>query len=214
MKSPRKLVIGGALIASTLAGGALGTSFLGTASAQTADAASSVAADSTNAATPHEANGITETALTGTDAEKATAAALAAVPGATIDRVETDADGSAFEAHVTKADGTKSTVLMDSSFAVTSVEAGGPGGKGGHGGGGNGGPHEANGITETVLTGGDADKATAAALAAAPGSTIDRVETDADGGAFEAHITKADGTKATVIMDGSFAVTSVEAGRK
>jgi uncharacterized membrane protein YkoI len=210
MNPTRKLVLGSALIASTLAGGAFGTAFLGTANAQTADATASSTAAATEAATPHEANGKTESPLAGTDAEKATAAALAAVPGATIVRLETDVDGAAFEAHVTKADGTEATVLMDESFAVTSVEAGGKGGRGGHGGG----AHEANGKTEAVLTGDDADKATAAALAAAPGATVERVETDADGAAYEAHITKADGTKATVLMDDSFTVTSVEAGRK
>jgi hypothetical protein len=65
-----------------------------------------------------------ETVLTGTDAEKATAAALAAVPGATVDRVETDADGATYEAHMTKSDGTKVTVKFDASFTVTGVEDG------------------------------------------------------------------------------------------
>jgi hypothetical protein len=65
-----------------------------------------------------------ETLLTGTDAEKATAAAVQAVPGATVDRVETDADGAAYEAHVTKSDGTKATVKFDKDFTVTGVEEG------------------------------------------------------------------------------------------
>jgi hypothetical protein len=65
-----------------------------------------------------------ETLLTGSDAEKAKAAALQAVPGATVDRVETDADGAVYEAHVTKSDGTKATVKFDKDFAVTGVEEG------------------------------------------------------------------------------------------
>ena len=65
-----------------------------------------------------------ETLLTGTDAEKARAAALKAVPGATIDRVETDADGAVYEAHLTKPDGTKATVKFDKDFNVTGIEAG------------------------------------------------------------------------------------------
>ena len=71
-----------------------------------------------------------ETVLTGTNASSATAAALAAVPGATIVRVETDAQGSAYEAHMKKADGTYVTVKMDSNFLVTSTDTGfgGPGG--------------------------------------------------------------------------------------
>jgi hypothetical protein len=74
-----------------------------------------------------------ETPLTGADADKAKAAALAAVPGATIDRVETDADGAVYEAHVTKSDGTRATVKMDKDFKVTGVETdqGRPGHPGG-----------------------------------------------------------------------------------
>ena len=55
-------------------------------------------------------NGPGETLLTGTTAEKVKAAALAAVPGGTIIRVETDSEGSPYEAHVTKTDGTQVTV--------------------------------------------------------------------------------------------------------
>lgn len=62
---------------------------------------------------------------------------------------------------------------------------------------------------ETPLTGADADKATAAAAAAAPGGTVLRVETD-DDGTFEAHVRKADGTEVEVKMDKDFNVTSIE----
>lgn len=62
--------------------------------------------------------------LTGADADKARAAALAAVPGATVDRVETDADGAVYEAHMTKSDGTKVTVKLDKDFKVTATEDG------------------------------------------------------------------------------------------
>jgi len=65
-----------------------------------------------------------EKVLTGTDADKAKAAALKAVPGATIDRVETDADGAVYEAHLTKPDGSKATVKFDKDFNVTGVEEG------------------------------------------------------------------------------------------
>ena len=52
-----------------------------------------------------------------------TAAAEAKVPGGTVVRVETDADGHAkYEAHMTKADGTPVTVYVDESFAVVGVE--------------------------------------------------------------------------------------------
>jgi hypothetical protein len=53
-----------------------------------------------------------------------TAAAKAAVSGGTIVRVETDADGhAAYEAHMTKSDGTPVTVYVDKSFDVVSVES-------------------------------------------------------------------------------------------
>jgi len=71
-----------------------------------------------------------ETLLTGSAADKAKAAALAAVPGATVIRVETDSGGARYEAHLTKADGSEVTVKLDSSFKVTATESGfgsGPG---------------------------------------------------------------------------------------
>jgi hypothetical protein len=74
-----------------------------------------------------------ETLLTGTNADKAKAAALKALPGATIERLETDAEGAVYEAHVTKADGTRATVKFDKDFNVTGIETGGGGH--GHGGG-------------------------------------------------------------------------------
>jgi hypothetical protein len=64
---------------------------------------------------------------------------------------------------------------------------------------------------ETVQTGDVAAKISAAALAKVPGADIVRVETDADGNAkYEAHIVKSDGTPATVYVDASFNVVSVE----
>ena len=70
------------------------------------------------------ANGVVEKLLTGTSADKARAAALAAVSGATIERVETDAEGAVYEAHMVKSDGSHVTVKMDASFKVTAIESG------------------------------------------------------------------------------------------
>jgi hypothetical protein len=65
-----------------------------------------------------------ETLLTGETKSKVEAAALAAVSGGTIVRVETDADGNAaYEAHMTKADGTPVTVYVNKDFDVVSVES-------------------------------------------------------------------------------------------
>jgi hypothetical protein len=64
-----------------------------------------------------------ETPLTGDTASKVEAAAKAEVPGGTIVRVETDADGhAAYEAHMTDADGAPVTVYVDKQFEVVSVE--------------------------------------------------------------------------------------------
>jgi uncharacterized membrane protein YkoI len=70
------------------------------------------------------------------------------------------------------------------------------------------------GADETLLTEDTAAKVRAAALAKAPGGTVDRVETDGDGNAaYEAHITKADGSRITVYVNEQFNVVKVEQGR-
>jgi uncharacterized membrane protein YkoI len=87
---------------------------------------------------PHQANGKTEEVLTGDTATKVEAAVKAAQPDATIERMETDADGATYEAHITKADGTRATVLLDANFTVTETQDQGQGGPGG----GHGGPND------------------------------------------------------------------------
>ena len=68
----------------------------------------------------HQANGKTEKLLTGDTASEVEAAAKAKFPGATIERVETDADtGSPYEAHMRKSDGSEVIVYVDSNFNVT-----------------------------------------------------------------------------------------------
>jgi hypothetical protein len=52
------------------------------------------------------------------------AAALKAVPGGTVYRIETDAGDGTYEAHMQKADGSLVTVKFDRNLAVTRVEAG------------------------------------------------------------------------------------------
>jgi uncharacterized membrane protein YkoI len=195
-----------------LAGGALvGAVISGTLTAQaessTPSPSSSSGTDADRAAGDHR--GHSETALTGTTAAKVRAAALAKVPGATVERLEKDADGAVYEAHLTKADGTHVTVKLDAGFAVTAVETGGPGGPGGRGHG----DHGAGRPDETALTGATAAKVKAAALAKLPGATVLRVQKDGDGAVYEAHVTKADGSAATVKLDANFKVTSVEDGR-
>jgi len=68
-----------------------------------------------------------ETLLSGDTAAKVRQLALAKVPGGTIVRVETDADGNAaYEAHMVKADGTPVTVYVNKQLEVVSVQTGMP----------------------------------------------------------------------------------------
>jgi hypothetical protein len=153
--------------------------------------------------------GNNETVLTGTTADQVKAAILAKLPGATIQRMSDETDGKstdAYEAHVTKSDGTRVEVFLDKSFAVTAVnsDAGGGrhrGGPGGHGGSG-----------ETPLTGATLSSVKSAVADKLPGSTVEMATTENDGkstDAYEAHVTKSDGTRVKVLLDKSFAVTAV-----
>jgi ethanolamine utilization microcompartment shell protein EutL len=134
-------VTAGIMLAAVIGGGAIGASAIPAMAADSATGSSSTQpADGygTGAARgPHQANGKTEEILTGDTAAKVEAAVRAAQPGATIERMETDADGATYEAHITKADGTHATVLLDADFTVTDTQDQGQGGGGGgrgHGG--------------------------------------------------------------------------------
>jgi len=124
--SPRRLTSIGLVASGLLAGGILAGSHLASAADQTSGtpaAASTVASTATqdHATMKH---GPGETLLTGATAAKVRAAALAAVPGGTIIRVETDSAGSPYEAHVRKADGSIVTVKVSKDFTVTSTQSG------------------------------------------------------------------------------------------
>jgi uncharacterized membrane protein YkoI len=133
MTKRRTMMMAGLSIATVITGGALTAAAL-PAMAETTSSTSSSATATTPTATAdpstgrHQANGITETELTGDTAAKVKAAVLAKYPDVTIQRLETDADGGAYEAHVLQADGTSATVTLDDTFAVTGLEAGGHGG--------------------------------------------------------------------------------------
>jgi uncharacterized membrane protein YkoI len=149
-----------------------------------------------------------ETPLTGDVLAKVKAAAVAKV-GGTVDSATTENDSdnanAAYEAHVTKADGTHVEVILDQSYNVLAVETGHDHGHHGHG--------HGHGNGETELTGDVAAKAKAAALAKV-GGTVERATTENDSdnasAAYEVHVAKADGTHVEVILDKSFAVLSVE----
>jgi hypothetical protein len=149
----------GLLLVGGIAGGAMAAtssaSAAGTSTPSTAAPAVPGPRAPADTATPVRAG---EKAQTGTILATLKAAALKAVPGGTVYRVETDVDGAVYEAHMTKADGTHVTVKFDKSFAVTAVQngmgAGGPGGPGAPAGGmGQGGPAGPAGATPPTSSG-------------------------------------------------------------
>jgi hypothetical protein len=128
MKVPKSLAL--AAMAIGVAGGSYGvaSAATGTTSTTTAPAvvAAAPAAGSAAPSTqqPFGTQRSDETRLTGDALAKVTAAAEAKVPGGTIIRVETDADGHAkYEAHMTDASGNPITVYVDASYKVVSTEA-------------------------------------------------------------------------------------------
>jgi hypothetical protein len=95
----------------------------GTSTATTTSTAQPSAPPGASAQNPWGNQRSDETLLTGDALAKVTAIAQAKVPGGTIVRVETDADGhAAYEAHMTRADGTPVTVYVDENFDFVSVE--------------------------------------------------------------------------------------------
>lgn len=117
----RRLIASAALLGSgVLAGGVLVGSQVANAQTESPSAAASGAAT----APADMTHGPGETLLTGTTADKVEAAALDAVPGGAVIRVETDNEGSPYEAHVEKADGSVVTLKIDENFNVTDTITG------------------------------------------------------------------------------------------
>ena len=131
----RRMMYGaGLLAAGTLVGGILA----GTVSASAAStpsytpstsATGSTSSGSTTAVAPGKPGGAApvrsdEKAVSAANLATLKAAALKAVPGGTVYRVETDAGDGTYEAHMTKADGSLVTVKFDKNLAVIKVEQG------------------------------------------------------------------------------------------
>ena len=134
---PRTLVVAAVVVGVAL--GSYGIASAASGSGSTSSTSPPTAAPSTAAPTttapPQAPPGATaqnpwgaqrsdETLLTGDTAARVKQLALAKVgSGATVVRVETDADGhAAYEAHMVKSDGTPVTVYVDKSFTVVGVE--------------------------------------------------------------------------------------------
>jgi hypothetical protein len=116
-----KVVAGVTAVAAFALGGAAVAQAVGN---TTGDSNNNGSASRSSRALPQRSD---ETVLTGDTASKVTAAAKARVPGATIERLETDADGhAAYEAHMVKPDGSRVTVYVDKQFEVVGTESGPP----------------------------------------------------------------------------------------
>jgi uncharacterized membrane protein YkoI len=122
-----------ALLGAGAAAGVVGATAIG-ASAQTSTstAPSSASTTSTSTTTPGKPAGhggakpvrSDEKTLSASTTATLKAAALKAVPGGTVYRIESDAGDGVYEAHMTKADGTEVTVKFDKNLKVTKVENG------------------------------------------------------------------------------------------
>ena len=137
-KQTQKVIAGVAVLAAIAVGAAAVAGAASNKSSGSSSSGSTNAAPSRNGVPPG-GHGPGETLLTDGTATKVRQATQDKVPGGTILRVETDSDGSPYEAHVQKSDGSQVVVKVDKSFHVTAVQDfPGPGGARGHAPGGSG----------------------------------------------------------------------------
>lgn len=195
--------------AGLVAGIALGAPMLASAQSTPTPSATNSAAPESGApeAPDGKGGGSGETPVTGAAADSATKAALAATGGGTARRVTTENDGPAgvaYEVHVTKTDGSRVKVLLNKDFGVVATKAHGPEGR------------DRKGPEKAPLAADVAQKVTDAAKAAVPGGTVGKVSAetrDAAGAAYEAHVTKPDGSRVEVILDKDFKVLTTQAAK-
>jgi hypothetical protein len=137
----RRRVIKGVAAAGLIAAGAIGGGIAASTLAASADPTTTPTTSSTASSTP-DGNSSTggdagrqgiggskpvhsdEKPVSAADEATLKAAALKAVPGGTVVRIETDSGDAAYEAHMTKADGTVVTVKFDANKALVGVEDG------------------------------------------------------------------------------------------
>jgi len=120
----------GLLAAGAIGGGVLASALSASASTSTSTASASTASSSSGgyARTPGPGGAQPvrpdEKSVSSAAAAALRAAALKAVPGGTVYRIETDAGDGAYEVHMKKADGSLVTVKFDKNLKVTKVESG------------------------------------------------------------------------------------------
>ncbi len=119
----------GLVAVGVVAGGVLAGTLSANADTGTSTATSGSSSSST--VDPSQPQRSDEQLLTGDTKTQVEAAVLAAYPGATIGRTETDSDG-VYESHVVTADGEHLIVQVGADFAVTGTDTRGRGDGGGH----------------------------------------------------------------------------------
>ena len=119
----------GLLAAGAIGGGILASALTASASGSASQAAASTVSSSAGEGRMPGPGGAQpvrsdENSVRGATAATLRAAALKAVPGGTVYRIETDAGDGAYEVHMKKADGSLVTVKFDKNLTVTKVESG------------------------------------------------------------------------------------------
>jgi hypothetical protein len=119
----------GLLAAGLISGGVLASTLSASASSTPAASGSTVSPASSAHARPPGPGGAQpvrpdEKSVSSATAAALRAAALKAVPGGTVYRIETDAGDGVYEVHMTKAAGSLVTVKFDKNLKVTKVESG------------------------------------------------------------------------------------------
>lgn len=136
--------------------------------------------------------GESDTPLTGTTLEKASAAAIDAAGGGEVTETETSDDaGSTYEVEVQMPSGVEADVHLDKDFNVVAQE-----------------PEKADG-DDTPLSGATLEKASAAAIDAAGGGEVTETEASDDAGsAYEVEVLLPNGVEADVQLDENFNVVT------
>ena len=119
----------GLLVAGAIGGGVLASTLTASASSDTSAATAGAVSSPSSHARPPGPGGAQpvrpdENSVPSATAATLRAAALKAVPGGTVYRIETDAGDGAYEVHMKKADGSLVTVKFDKNLTVTKVESG------------------------------------------------------------------------------------------
>jgi uncharacterized membrane protein YkoI len=135
-----------------------------------------------------------ESPITGTELERATAAALASTGGGRVTDTEAGDEESAYEVEVTLDDGREVDVQLDEAFNVVSSST----------------DDDVNddgaGDDDQSLTGTELERASAAALASTGGGRVTDTEAGDEESAYEVEVTLDEGREVDVHLDEAFTV--------